>query len=254
MKVLLISVDGMRPDALKDIPQAQTLLKKASYSLQARTVVPSVTLPAHMSLFHSVDPARHGITTNLYTPQVRPVNGICELLDRSGKWCAMFHGWDELRDLARPGSVIYTYFCSGRPIGREVMNNTLADACIDYIRNSETDFIFLYFGYTDFAGHKWGWMSPEYMDAMRNSWENIEKVINTLPDDFTVLITADHGGHDRIHGTELPEDMIIPIFALGKDFEPGKDLGTISIKDLAPTVVKLLRVNPDEEWEGSSLI
>ena len=27
MRVLLISVDGMRPDALKDIPQAQRFLK-----------------------------------------------------------------------------------------------------------------------------------------------------------------------------------------------------------------------------------
>ena len=101
MRVLLILVDGMSPDALKEIPQAQRLLKKASYTMQAKTVVPSVTLPAHMSLFHSVDPSRHGITTNLYKPQVRPVNGLCEVLNQNGKWCAMFHGWDEFRDLAR---------------------------------------------------------------------------------------------------------------------------------------------------------
>ena len=38
--------------------------------------MPSVTLPCHMSLFHSVDPDRHGITTNGYVPQVRPIKGM----------------------------------------------------------------------------------------------------------------------------------------------------------------------------------
>ena len=80
MKVLLILADGMRPDALKNIPLAQALLKKSTYSLAADTVMPSVTLPCHMSLFHSVDPSRHGTTTNTYAPQVRPVEGLCEVL------------------------------------------------------------------------------------------------------------------------------------------------------------------------------
>lgn len=254
MRVLLILVDGMRSDALAQIPQAQTLLNKASYTMQAQTVTPSVTLPAHMSLFHSVDPSRHGITTNLYVPQARPINGLCEVLNKNGKWCAMFHGWDELRDVARPGSMIFSFFCSGRPIGREAMNNNVANACIEYIKHNQTDFIFLYFGYTDYAGHKDGWMSPGYMEAMRNSWENIEKVLNSLPEDYTVLITADHGGHDRTHGSELPEDMTIPFFGIGKDFLPGKELEKVSIKDIAPTVTKLLGVAPDDEWEGTSLL
>ena len=85
MKVMLILVDGMRPDAMVQMPQAQTLMAKSAYTLNAQTVFPSVTLPCHMSLFHSVDPARHGITTNLYMPQVRPINGLCEVLKSNGK-------------------------------------------------------------------------------------------------------------------------------------------------------------------------
>ena len=73
MKVLLILIDGMRPDALEDISFAQELKKKASYTMQGTSVVPPVTLPCHMSLFHSVDPTRHGTITNTYMPQVLPV-------------------------------------------------------------------------------------------------------------------------------------------------------------------------------------
>ena len=106
-KVLLILVDGMRPDGLLGCGNAfaDTLLEHAQYALDAQTVMPSVTLPCHMSLFHSVTPERHGILTNTYVPQVRPVRGLCEVLRAAGKTCAFFYNWEELKDLSRPDSL-----------------------------------------------------------------------------------------------------------------------------------------------------
>ena len=91
MCVLLILVDGMRPDALPGSPAAERLMAESSYALDAGTVFPSVTLPCHMSLFHSVDPSRHGTTTNVYAPQVRPVEGLFEVLKRNDLHSAMFY-------------------------------------------------------------------------------------------------------------------------------------------------------------------
>lgn len=89
-KVILILVDGMRPDALTGCghPYVKRLFEIGSYSMEAKTVYPSVTLPCHMSLFHSVPPERHGILTNTYVPQVRPVKGLCEQLSAAGKNCS----------------------------------------------------------------------------------------------------------------------------------------------------------------------
>lgn len=92
------------------------------------------------------------------------------------------------------------------------------------------------------------------MDAMENSWKNIEMIINSLPQDYTVIITADHGGHDRMHGTDMPEDMTIPVLVKGKEIASGKVLNDANIKDIAPTVTKLLGIDPDSEWEGISLL
>ena len=89
MKVLLILVDGMRPDAIAHIPQVQSFKEKATYTMEAQTVLPSVTLPCHVSLFHSVTPQRHGTTTNVYMPQVRPIQGLFEVLSQQKKTCAM---------------------------------------------------------------------------------------------------------------------------------------------------------------------
>ena len=104
------------------------------------------------------------------------------------------------------------------------------------------------------AGHNFGWMSDEYMAAMENSFANITKLYNKLPEDYTIIVTADHGGHDRTHGTELNEDMTIPIMLLSKNEKAELDFTSASIKDIAPTVTKLLGVCPDDEWEGKSLL
>ena len=254
MKIILISVDGMRPDALAKIENAQKIIGNSTYTMNGRTVYPSVTLPCHMSLFHSVEPIRHGTTTNVYVPQVRPVTGLCEVLKQANRNTAIFYNWEDLRDISRPNSLTHTAFYAGKKLGYLETGEMLTDELIKYVKTFNTDLAFLYLGYTDWAGHKFGWMSEEYLSAMQSSWNNIEKVMAELGDEYTYIIFADHGGHDRTHGSEMPEDMTIPVVLNGKDFEKGKVIENVSILDIAPTIVKLLGLEPDDEWEGKALV
>ena len=254
MKVLLILVDGMRPDALDSVEPAQKMKRESSYALDAQTVFPSVTLPCHMSLFHSVDPQRHGTTDNTYMPQVRPIRGICEVLERAELQSAFFYNWEQLRDLSRPGTLAFSYLAALGRIGYEKSNQMVTEAAISYIRENEPDFAFVYLGWVDEAGHREGWMSPEYIRAVEESWKSIERLKGAVSEEYTVIVTADHGGHDRHHGSTMPEDMTIPVFFKGKDFEPGKALTGVSIKDIAPTIIRLLGAKSPSEWEGRSLV
>ena len=256
MKVILILVDGMRPDSLPGVPEAEEMRRKASYAPAGKTVFPSVTLPCHMSLFHSVDPDRHGITTNTYMPQVRPIDGLCERIRAAEKTSAFFYNWEQLRDLARPASLREAGFAAGKDLGWEEANRRVTDAAIDAVRENKTDFIFLYLGWVDEAGHASGWMGEEYMRAVRSSWQDIARVEASVPEgeEYALIVTADHGGHDRSHGTLMPEDMTIPVFFKGKAFAPGAVLEDVSIKDIAPTVAALLGAKPAPEWEGKSLV
>lgn len=255
MKILLILVDGMRPDAAVQVSKAQDFMKEAASCLNAATVMPSVTLPCHVSLFHSVDPMRHGTTTNTYAPQVRPIRGLCEVLAANGKTSAFFYNWEELRDLTRPGSLTYSYYCKGGSVeGFAETDDTLTDAAITYLRDNNVDFTFLYQGYVDNAGHEYGWMGEQYMYSVEKSWNNIERIVKELEGEYTVIVTADHGGHDRTHGSDLAEDMTIPLMIRGKDFEGGSEIENANIMDIAPTVAKLLGVGADPEWEGKSLL
>ena len=255
-KVHLILIDGLRPDALAACknPVIGQLLSKSLHTLNARTVYPSVTLPCHMSLFHSVDPERHGITTKFYMPQVRPVNGLYEQL-KGRCTTAIDDNWEELRDLARPGSMTYSYFYSGHTgSGYEKANRKVTDATLDMIRDEDPDFIFTYLGWTDEAGHGHGWMTEEYFRSIDESFACIQRILDASSDDTVTIITADHGGHGRGHGTLEESDMLIPILILGKDVAPGVISDEISIKDIAPTVTKLLGCENAPEWEGKSIL
>jgi len=254
MKTMLILVDGMRPDGLLDIPAAKEIISRGKSTMSARTVMPSVTLPCHFSLFLSVEPARHGIVTNTYMPQVRPIDGLCETLKKAGKTSAFFYSWHELRDLARPGSLACSSFMSGGTFGYFKAGQVLSDDAVRFVTENDIDFTFLYLGHPDAAGHHSGWMGEEYMDSVRTSWDNIARVIAALPEDYTVIITADHGGHDRSHGSDLPEDMTIPLVIVGQGADRVKALDDANIMDIAPTIAALLDVPADPEWEGKCLI
>lgn len=254
-KVILVSIDGMRPDGVSKCgnPFVEELMKTGSYTLTAKTVMPSVTLPCHMSMFHSVPPERHGIITNNYMPMVRPLNGLFEQIKNAGGKSTMYYGWENLRDISRPGSLIAADYLNAYTA--EHSDGVLTDRALRDIPTFKPDFVFLYMVETDEkGGHDNGWMTETYLSYIFCAIDNVKRVIEAVGDEYTVIVTADHGGHDRIHGTALPEDTTIPMFFHGKKFAAGKVLENVSILDLAPTIAQIMGVNPDPAWEGKSLI
>lgn len=257
-KVVLVLVDGMRPDAIDACghPYLGALRGEGSYCFAARTVFPPVTLPCHASLFFSVPPQRHGITTNLWMPPVRPIDSLGDVVHTAGKRAAMFYNWEELRDLNRPGSLEHSHYQTGKLPHAEAMasEQELTGAAIRYLRRNQPDFLFLYLGYTDSAGHRHGWMGPEYLAAVANASRCIQQLHAAMGEEYLLLVTADHGGHARSHGLDCPEDMTIPLLLCGGPFPKGFELPAASILDVAPTVASLLGLSPAEEWEGRDLL
>lgn len=253
-KVLLILVDGMRPDSLKGIGEAEDLMAKSACALDAQTIIPPVTLPCHMSLFHSVPAERHGILSNRFTPMSRPIDGIFETVSQARILSAMYYNYHPLRYLARAETVVYEYFDCLDLDGPEISNGRVTAKAIEGINEHRLGFIFTYLGSPDSAGHNYGWMTDEYLQSVRSSWKCIAQLLEAAGDDYTVIVTADHGGHDRDHGVDIPDDMNIPIIIKGPDFEPGSRIEGANIMDIAPTVTDLLQIPHPKEWEGKSLL
>ena len=225
----------------------------ATYTYTGSSMNPSVTFPCHFSMTHSVTPQRHGILSNTYVPQVRPVTGIFEKIRHSGGVCAMFYGWEPLRDIALPGALKFATYINAYM--KESGDTALTDEAIRVIDEHKPDFAFLYMVETDEkGGHDNGWMSEEYLRRISIAIDNARRMIERYGDEYSFVIMADHGGHDRSHGTDLPEDMTIPLFFIGDEFEKGKEVSGLSLLDIAPTIAAVMGIEPDAEWEGRSLV
>lgn len=254
-KVILISIDGMRPDGLQQCGNAyvKELEKLCSYTYNARSVFPSVTFPCHFSMTHSVTPQRHGILTNTYVPQVRPVDGLFGKIKRAGGVSAMFYSWESLRDITTPGTLMFSTFINAYM--HESVDTVLTDEAEKLIIARKPDFVFLYMVETDEkGGHDCGWMTQEYLRRISIAIDNVKRIIEAFGDEYSIIIMSDHGGHDRTHGTELPEDMTIPLFFYGENFTPGEIIDEASLLDIAPTITAILGLESDAAWEGKPLL
>lgn len=252
-KVILISIDGMRPDGFLKCghPFVGSMMEQFSYTLTGRSMDPPVTLPCHMSMFYCVPPVRHGILTNAYTVPARPVNGIGELLAASGKSGAAFYNWEPIRHVWPSESMKYTTYINAYE--EENTDLYLTGQLLTLLDKREPDFIFLYLVETDEkGGHDSGWMTKEYIKRISNAIDCVEKIFRAASEEYHILVTADHGGHDRNHGVNCPEDMTIPMFFWGKPFQGGKEMGDLSLLDLAPTIASILGLAPSREWEHTS--
>ena len=165
----------------------------------------------------------------------------------------MFYGWEPIRDIARPGSLNHAKYMNYR--ANESVDTVLTDECYKLISEYHPDFVFLYLVDTDDkGGHDVGWMSDEYLKRISIAIDNAKRIIEAYGNEYHVVIMADHGGHDRTHGLDIPEDMTIPLFFRGQEFSLGKYLDGISLLDIAPTIAHLLGIEPEREWEGRSII
>jgi len=81
--VLLISVDGMKPEAVIDaqshglkVPHLRAFMADGAYAGAVRGVLPTLTYPSHTTLLTGASPARHGIIDNTtFDPLLRNQHG-----------------------------------------------------------------------------------------------------------------------------------------------------------------------------------
>ena len=256
-KVIMILVDGMRPDFVmgSDNAYIKTFLAGSVYTMSARTIMPSVTLPCHTSLFFSVPSERHGILTNTWVPQVRPIKGLVETLKGAGKKCAFIYDWGPLRDLTRPEDLSFSYYTNGNTIGYE---NTLplhTARAVELLKSEAPDFLFIYMGLPDHRGHDFGFTTAEYAEGISLCWDAIRAITEAAATQqgYGVIVLADHGGHGRMHGEDIPEDMTIPLIMHGELFKNVDLSSGANIIDVAPTITGAMGVEPDGDWEGRGM-
>ena len=102
-RVLIISIDGCRPDvALRaDMPHLRSLMARGSFSFWANTTDVAITLPSHTSMLTGVTPEKHGIHYNDDKPTNKPehplVPTLFDLAKKKGFTTALCAGKSKFR-------------------------------------------------------------------------------------------------------------------------------------------------------------
>lgn len=261
--VILVSIDGLRPDAIGafDAPALQGLMRDGSYSLSAMTTMPSKTLPAHASMLTGVGPEVHGITWNSHREErldFVQVPTVFELAHGAGLSTAAFVAKAKFRHLLNPADVDYFEV----PLGNAThwMATRTVERAINYMRHERPNLLFVHFGEPDFAGHTLGWMSAGYGWAVGQADAAVARIVQAADQvygrgRYTILVTADHGGHSRTHGTADPVDRAIPWIAFGQGVRADTELlPGIRTMDTAATVLWALGVPVPEDWAGRPVL
>jgi len=255
--VVIISIDGLRPDALElaDTPVLAGLRLAGAFSPRARAVVPSVTLVNHASMLGGMAPDKHGIDWNVADPERGKINGptLFSVAHDAGLASTMVVGKDKLNHLVIPGSVdnyIYAGFTDFQVEGQAV----------EVIKTGLPAVLFVHLPGVDSAGHLTGWMSPAQMLAVEMADGAVGSIVNAIQDggfwDKTLLIvTADHGGSGLSHGSDSPEDTTIPWLAVGPGVPAGITLtGDITTYDTAATALHALKLPIPSSWDGQPVL
>jgi predicted AlkP superfamily pyrophosphatase or phosphodiesterase len=257
--VVLVSIDGLRPDAIAEFgaPTLQRLIREGSHTLSAQTVIPSKTLPSHTSMLTGEPPDRHGVLWNTAfedKPGTLEIPTVFSLARTSGYRTAAFFSKAKFSHLQRPGTLDYSQAPRGW-FGRWGADRTTRDV-EQYLTDARPNLLFVHLPDPDVAGHSGGWMSADYGRAVQRADAAVARIIKAADEafgsgEYTLIVTADHGGFDNDHGSEDPRDVHIPWIAWGRAVLPGV-LAPNSIRtiDTASTVLFLLGVEVPPAWQA----
>jgi len=262
--VVLVSIDGLRPDAIDafEAPTLQRLAREGSYSLTASTIVPSKTLPSHTSMLTGEPPERHGVLWNTLlaaeagTTSVPTVFGVAR---SRGYRTAAFFSKSKFHALQVPGTLDFSQAPRGW-WGRWSAERTIDDV-ERHLTAASPNLLFVHLTDPDRAGHRDGWMSRQYGLAVAVADAALTRLLVAAEAAFgtgryAVIVTADHGGHGHDHGSDDPRDLTIPWIAWGQGVAgtgemPGASIRTI---DTASTVLWLLGVAEPTDWPGDPVM
>ena len=240
-------------------------MRGGAYTLHARGVLPTVSSPNWASMIMGAGPEQHGITSNDWQTNkfdIAPVavgsGGIFPTIfgiireHKPKAKIACVHDWDGFGRLLEPQALDLLENVKGSP--------ATARRAIEIIQEMKPAFIFIHFDDVDHAGHKFGWKSPEYFEAV----EQIDGLIGNLlaaltdariRDQTIVIMTADHGGKGTSHGNPTMDEIEIPLIINGPGIAAGHEIkGFINTYDLAPTIAWIFGLSQPACWIGKPVL
>ncbi|MBI2266598.1 MAG: alkaline phosphatase, partial [Armatimonadetes bacterium] len=172
----------------------------------------------------------------------------------AGMGTAMVVGKAKFGILSLPGGLDeYKYVPFSPWTGKKI-----TDEALRILGNHKIRFLFVHYPFPDHAGHAHGWLSDKYFRETAETDKELSRLVAFLEKDqksrTLLIITSDHGGHGKTHGTSSREDRTIPWIAWGPSVRPGFPIqGKMNIFDTVPVILEALGLPGKSETDGHSL-
>lgn len=261
--VVVLGFDGMYPPGVErgETPVMHALMKRGTYSMHARGVLPNNSSPNWASMIMGAGPMDHGVTSNDWEPDHYDIPPVCA--GPTGLFPTIFSVLREQQPKAIIG-VFHDWI--GFP---RLMEQKTADVikhgdgpdetmgmAIEFVKQRKPTFVFVHCDHVDHAGHKFGWGSAEYMTAVAKADVLVGEMLAALDEagigkETFVLITADHGGVGRKHNCMEMACIEIPWILAGPGVNAGRQAPLpLRTMDTAATIAYIFGLKPPSCWTG----
>ncbi|NJD20762.1 MAG: nucleotide pyrophosphatase, partial [Gemmatimonadetes bacterium] len=222
-KVLLIGIDGVRPDVMAEVPtpNIDSLAAVGAFTATARTVMPSVSGPTWSSMLTGVRPEKHGVVDNDFTgkrydlfpdfltrmEQVRPELNTFAVVD----WVPLGAAPDSSPTLS--GRVDVKRVLDGYELGWAQADDSSVALAVDQLAHGDPDALFVYLGNPDEVSHENHSIGAEYREAIALADAHVGRLVAAVrsrptyaAEDWLILVATDHGRTaEGDHGGDTPE-------------------------------------------------
>lgn len=266
-RVVLISLDGICVNGYLKArtPNLDALMGEGALSLDTRVVMPSVTLPNWTSHLTGSGPEQHGVVDNNWEITSFTLPAI--ETDNEGYYPSLFK---VLKDAipSMKTAFYYNWINLFYPYNKQYLDEVSYLEQDAYVPNynkalsflianrTNPTLVFLYSVHTDHAGHKYRWMSPEYIQSIEEADVEIGKFINKMKEegmykDTYFMFLTDHGGINKGHGGVSTDEMIVPWGITGPGIKKGfKITDANNTVNTAAIILHLFKVKQPLSWTG----
>ncbi|MEX6686954.1 alkaline phosphatase [Danxiaibacter flavus] len=262
--VVLIGFDGFGAYSFDkaDIPNIRNVMNSGSWSLHARSVLPSSSADNWASMLMGAGTELHGYTEwDSKKPELPS-----QQLDQFNMFPSIFTLLKEQKPAAETGVVyewggigyLFPHNAVSFSLHAEGDSNTLVKS-IDYIKSKKPLFTFVHFSDIDGVGHNIGHGTPEYYQQVHKSDKYVGEIMQALDDagmkeNTIVIISADHGGINKGHGGKTLQEVEIPWIIAGPGVKSNNEVKeSIMTYDTAATIAYILGLKTPQVWTGRNV-
>ncbi|WP_343303474.1 alkaline phosphatase [Chitinophaga niabensis] len=259
--VILIGMDGLGAYAIQkaDNPNMKQLMAEGSWSLKARSVLPSSSAVNWASMLMGAGSELHGFTEwGSKTPEAESRE-----LDQYGLFPSIFTLLRQQKPMVEVG-VIYSWGGIGYLFPKKAVNKdqgcpndtATTEASINYIKEKKPDFLFIHFDQPDGVGHNIGHNIPEYYEQVHKNDVLLGQILQAVKDagmweNSVIMLSSDHGGINKGHGGKTMVEMQIPWIIRGKGIKKGHEVKeSVVTYDTAATIAWIFGLKMPQVWTG----